>query len=228
MRAILLSSKPEQVAKILSGEKTIEIRKTMPKCELPIDVYIYCTKDQTRENDGNVIGRCYQPKTSLKVICGRGKVVCKFTLREVDKIMYFPQSLGLDERRKHGCYSCVFEDSNKRNFDKENYSDYFVDGSDDNYLVYGSKMKANQIHTYLRGKVGYSWEISDLEIFDKPKGLREFEKVGSYNNPTIKCKGKERGRCNRGISPFTGKLVGCEKARLTKAPQSWCYVEELK
>lgn len=29
--------------KILNREKLIEIRKTMPKCELPIDVYLYCT-----------------------------------------------------------------------------------------------------------------------------------------------------------------------------------------
>ena len=45
MKSILISIKPKWVAKILNGEKTIEIRKTMPKCDLPIDVYIYCTKD---------------------------------------------------------------------------------------------------------------------------------------------------------------------------------------
>ena len=39
----MISIKPKWVAKILNGEKTIEIRKTMPKCDLPIDVYIYCT-----------------------------------------------------------------------------------------------------------------------------------------------------------------------------------------
>lgn len=43
-KAILISIKPEWVEKILNGEKTIEIRKSMPKCDLPIDVYIYCTK----------------------------------------------------------------------------------------------------------------------------------------------------------------------------------------
>ena len=48
MKSILISIKPKWVAKILNGEKTIEMRKTMPKSDLPIDVYIYCTKD--REN----------------------------------------------------------------------------------------------------------------------------------------------------------------------------------
>ena len=44
MKAIMISIKPEWVCKILNGEKTIEIRKTMPKCKLPCKVYIYCTK----------------------------------------------------------------------------------------------------------------------------------------------------------------------------------------
>lgn len=70
MRSVLISIKPEWVAKILNGEKTIEIRKTMPKCELPIDVYIYCTK-------GDYIGRI-----SKKYV---GKVVARFTLKEAEK-----------------------------------------------------------------------------------------------------------------------------------------------
>lgn len=44
MKAIMISIQPQWVEKILNGEKTIEIRKTMPKCELPCKVYIYCTK----------------------------------------------------------------------------------------------------------------------------------------------------------------------------------------
>ena len=84
-----------------------------------------------------------------------------------------------------------------------------------------------ELYEYLVGKNkgAYVIRISDLEIFNEPKKLSEFEKVGSYNNPTIKCKKKEQGRCNYGKSPFTGKWVGCEKARLTKAPQSFCYIE---
>ena len=64
-KAILLSIKPKYVADILNGKKTIEIRKTMPKCDLPIDVYIYCKK-----------------------YILNGKVVAKFTLRKVEKIKF--------------------------------------------------------------------------------------------------------------------------------------------
>lgn len=38
---ILISIKPEWVKKILSGEKTIEVRKSKPKFALPITCYIY-------------------------------------------------------------------------------------------------------------------------------------------------------------------------------------------
>ena len=78
MKSILISIKPKWVAKILGRDKTIEIRKTAPKCELPIDVYIYCTK-------GAYIG--YLSKKYV------GKVVAKFTLKEIEECVnpYFPK-----------------------------------------------------------------------------------------------------------------------------------------
>lgn len=42
-RAVLISIRPDWVEKILSGEKTLEVRKTRPKLETPFKVYIYCT-----------------------------------------------------------------------------------------------------------------------------------------------------------------------------------------
>lgn len=42
MKSILMSIKPKWVEKIISGEKTIEVRKTAPK-EVPFKAYIYCT-----------------------------------------------------------------------------------------------------------------------------------------------------------------------------------------
>ena len=44
MKAILISIRPKWVEKIASGEKTIEVRKTRPKIEMPFKCYIYCTK----------------------------------------------------------------------------------------------------------------------------------------------------------------------------------------
>ncbi len=75
-KAILISIKPKWVAKILNGEKTIEIRKSIPKCNLPIDVYIYCTKDKKYANLINRGGFL------------TGMVVAKFTLNKTQEIRF--------------------------------------------------------------------------------------------------------------------------------------------
>lgn len=40
-KAVLISIRPEWVRKILNGSKTVEIRKTAPKCGVPVRCYIY-------------------------------------------------------------------------------------------------------------------------------------------------------------------------------------------
>ena len=77
-KSILMSIRPEWLVKILNGEKTIEIRKTTPKCELPIDVYLYCTK-----------GTLYFNRTLLNpnLFHREGKVVVKFTLNKVEEVV---------------------------------------------------------------------------------------------------------------------------------------------
>ena len=44
MNEIMLSIRPKWCELIASGQKTIEVRKTKPKCNVPFKVYIYCTK----------------------------------------------------------------------------------------------------------------------------------------------------------------------------------------
>ena len=91
MKAIMISIKPKYVAKILNGKKTIEIRKTMPKCDLPIDVYIYCTKDKksglhySKEYGAfnDLVGGMEHYST---IRDGCGKVVAKFTLKHIDNL----------------------------------------------------------------------------------------------------------------------------------------------
>lgn len=43
MKSVLISINPKWVAKIASGEKTVDVRKNYPHCELPFKCYIYCT-----------------------------------------------------------------------------------------------------------------------------------------------------------------------------------------
>lgn len=43
-KAVLISIRPKWCEKIVSGEKTIEVRKTRPKLQTPFKCYIYCTQ----------------------------------------------------------------------------------------------------------------------------------------------------------------------------------------
>ncbi len=132
MKRIIISIRPKWVACILNGEKTIEARKSAPKCELPIEVYIYCTK-------GDYIGRI-----SNKYV---GKVVAKFRLRKVEEIICRP-ICGEWE-----CYTKTL-----------GYSE----------ISQASCLKNREIVRYLKGKNGYAWHISDLQIFGEPKSLSDF------------------------------------------------------
>ena len=76
MKAIMISIKPQWVEKILNGEKTIEIRKTKPKCELPCKVYIYCTKCK----------KLYKCVSNFDEDLLNGKVVAEFTLNKIDTL----------------------------------------------------------------------------------------------------------------------------------------------
>lgn len=58
MKSVLISIQPKWVEKIANGEKTIEVRKTAPKCEVPFKCYIYETK-------GKVIGEFICDKVFL-------------------------------------------------------------------------------------------------------------------------------------------------------------------
>lgn len=48
MNSILLSLKPRFCSLIISGAKTLEIRKNHPAVELPFKVYVYCSERNTR------------------------------------------------------------------------------------------------------------------------------------------------------------------------------------
>ena len=217
-KAILISIKPEWVEKILNGEKTIEIRKTMPNCELPIDVYIYCTKEKPYllreiENKNNIFlaltsrSDCHNYDTEYGMNCEyereccdslNGKVVAKFTLNEISNIYASRQGCGRlnnpEDFEWFYSLGLVADDKNSSVYSQ----DYGVKTEK------WSCLSQEELHKYLKYKNGYAWHIDNREIFDKPKELSEFKVE------------KERK---------TGSFSWIERSKLTKAPQSWCYVE---
>lgn len=80
MKKALISIKPERVAKILNREVTVEVMETAPKSELPVELYIYCTKGVGLQKFGNK----YFTQVGQYPV-RNGKVVAKFTLRKVDR-----------------------------------------------------------------------------------------------------------------------------------------------
>lgn len=73
MKAILMSIRPKWVEKIANGEKTVEVRKTVPKCDQPFKVYMYCTKEKTKTMNCSkarvLLTRLYATARSLASLC---------------------------------------------------------------------------------------------------------------------------------------------------------------
>ena len=154
-KSILLSIKPEWVAKILNGEKTIEIRKKFPKDYVGW-VYIYCTKkcNITQDNKGEYVTEdknCrINPRFSI-----HGYVVARFWCDKVEEIYWQP------------------------NFDLADDS-YYTRTLADIELEKKICLKAKDFIKYLGCQNGYAIHISKLEVFERPKELTEFNRYGNY------------------------------------------------
>lgn len=72
MKSVLISICPKWVDKIVSGEKTIEVRKTAPK-EVPFKAYIYCSYGDMKTN---------------YYLTGRGQVIGEFICDKVDEYTF--------------------------------------------------------------------------------------------------------------------------------------------
>nr|DAQ46140.1 MAG TPA: hypothetical protein [Caudoviricetes sp.] len=89
MRAVLISIRPKWVKKILTGEKTLEVRRNRPKLETPFKVYIYCTSGRPDLNIPISPERLMQDyldtgsMQSLNCPLGNGKVVGEFVCDDI-------------------------------------------------------------------------------------------------------------------------------------------------
>lgn len=209
MKAVLISIRPKWCEKIVNGKKTIEVRKTRPKLETPFKCYIYCT----------------QASVKYQTICG-----C--------------QVLNSDELYRHPEQGIKHGDSIElmlcENYTKDNFlngkvigeficdriyeletrspgGSYYVNGEGrptTNDVARQSCLTFKDMHEYLQSKVGYGWHISNLKIYDTPKELRKFSR------PFENC-------IDKVCDEFGWAL--CENGgRIKRAPQSWCYVEEVE
>lgn len=172
MKNILIAIRPKWVAKIASGEKTIEVRKSAPQ-EVPFKAYIYETKGATEtpwiDEDGHFIYK------------GRGQVIGEFICDKVFLLHPYTYDSGSADL-EHRKFIQTFEGSSK-----------------ENEILAATCLTQNEMFDYIgAGNYGYGWHISDLKIYDKPRELSEFGKVGFGHEVPLK-----------------------------RPPQSYMYVEDL-
>lgn len=173
-KAVMISIKPKWVELIASGEKTVEIRKSHPKIDVPFKCYIYCTKSngwygtQSKDNPAkrtNAVG---------KVV---GEFVCDW--------------IGDGAFMAGGAGSSSFPIYDGPCLDL------------DDYMAYVGV-----------GKEFFGWHISNLNMYDKPKELSDFMRACNHESDCFTCK------------YWKNNTYDCLN-RVQRAPQSYCFVEEL-
>lgn len=223
MECVLISIKPKWCELTANGEKTIEVRKTKPKLNTPFKCYIYCTKPSKKYqtvagsmvlNDdelfklpngeikyGNSIELIAYDNYSKDNFLN-GKIIGEFICDKITSFSFDTYYHTLTHR--HGGYNVSLGAFSEQ----ELYSKSCLSFAD--------------IYEYIGERYGYAWHISNPKIYDEPKELSEFYKKDFKKALlyweylfSIDCVDDEP-------EPKEEDYI------LTKAPQSWCYVEEVK
>lgn len=171
-KAVLISIRPMWSQKIMSGQKTVEVRKTRPKMNPPFKCYIYCTKPEEKiltimkdgdENYGETYhGKPVFIKTEKAPTTGlwdkRQKVIGEFICDAITRVnicgFWDDSGKQLENRLKETC------------------------------------LTSEELCGYLGTQVGYGLHISDLKIYDHPRELREFYAVPNEVEVALKAKSK--------------------------------------
>ena len=235
MKAVMKSVSPRICEKVASGDCTILVSKTAPK-QVPFKCYIYCTKSTRAHvfhlyiNDGigrqnfgitghwrsgkKVVGvNPHLPAYRYNSYLAEGKVIGEFICDKVDEYTFSHYE-----------------------------AEYRVTHVEQNAMC----LNQPELIHYGKGKPLYGWLISDLKIYDKPKELGEF--ANALSNRDIRCKHIEKRQTVNGRQYMKCTLQNCicefrrlgwqtdcigyemlkERKPITRAPQSWQYVEELE
>lgn len=209
MKAVMLSIQPKWIELIASGKKTVEVRKTKPKIDVPFKCYIYATKGEalwkirkrpilivpTYDNRQYVTENEYYSVDEVQ-----GKVIGEFVCDKVDVFTYFencvtPQMVNV------GIEGCLTLDE---------LAKYFKRSSD-----------------------GYAWHITDLVIYEHPKELSEFYVEGDCDCMNCRnCAWFDMGNGYNVEDDCNLAYKGADEHKsykpIKRPPQSWCYCEELK
>ncbi len=208
MKAIILSIKPEYALNILNGNKTLELRKSVPK---GFKGWVYCYVTKAKPYLNCWYGKCY--------------LVKDYTYDELIDDGSIPHNGTIPFRFWYDEYETVHLD------DHEVY--LYTDVAEYN-VMYDVLEKLcldyREIVNYGNGKDLYGWHIKKLEVFDKPMMLNEFTKNGwtsdkqpcNNNKQCEHCYYDNSENCKACDIDYDGEK--CIYQYVTKAPQSWQYV----
>lgn len=208
MKSVLISIQPKWVEKIVNGEKTIEVRLTTPKA--PFKGYIYCTKAKPFlgfhiDYVDSTLKKVYTDHLFGSIPHFNGKVIGEFVCDKVIKTCGW--------RLRGDTQQCA-----KRTTDEEAFPKLACLTIDEIVKYAGSE-----------NREVCGLHISDLKIYDKPKELTEFHTPEVFRDCKKECDELEYYRCPIKDSRKVDKACGwCRTSKpITRAPQSWQYVEEL-
>lgn len=206
--SILQSIHPKYCELIASGKKTIEVRKTKPRIPTPFKVYIYETKT-------GYVSKSYENDILVPVKYGKviGKYVC-------DEITEYTTEFHSDDNLFQGIYETISHEDDGDEYDEIVTGNDFDDPNNCD-ICKRSCLSFDDIKNYVGYGDGkfYGYHISNLKIYDKPKELSEFIKYG-FEQDYAEWE-------HYSIAGVNGKEPNIDDYRLTRAPQSWCYVEEI-
>lgn len=217
MKAILLSIKPEYALNVLNGNKTLELRKSVPK---GFKGWVYCYVTKAKKY-GDIfikwsddILKQYKGTRKYQIVeyyaCGgdntllNGTIPFRFWFDDYNIYL-----LGDDE-------VCLYTDVAEYNIMYDDLEKLCLD--------------YREIEKYGKEVDLYAWHIKKLEVFDKPMMLNEFTKNG-WTSDKQPCNNiKQCGHCYYDYSEnckacdidYDGEK--CIYQYVTKAPQSWQYV----
>lgn len=208
MKALLISIQPQWVELILNLIKKDEIRKGTALFKViskliekqgVAPTFIYCTKDKkyTLERNTDEPYDFFTLKDKKHLVFKLDKNHCGYNGKVVARF-----NATAEEITKQDYYPR--EDLASATM----WYEWQTKSMLEDEILKRSCLKRSELNLYLNYKNGTVIHINDLEIFDKPKEISEFKRC-----QLLWC-----------CVPHD-----CEKCRhalpLTRAPQSWCYIE---
>lgn len=207
MKAVLRSVKPYWLYLILTRKKTVEIGKSCPQAkDWNKVVELYCSKDMRSFNRIPEEDKKWMRKYL-------GKVACRFVCDWISEYESNFSSACDGEIRE------VFYDPD----DNERIAPIIAEVGDKCGFMWRACMSWKELRSYMGDapKTFYAWHISQLKIYNKPKELNEFVRPCSYKGICYSC---ERFMPN-GSGDRNFRFCN---TKITRPPESWCYVQELE